>query len=193
MTWPEDLAEALTNREYYAKAYHTFLLETYTPPDRQKSDLQIIPIRAAYAQARQFYRRRAVTESRADHELAEHLADTRIDLLDEPRLSVLLGRLDGRPVGVAGVVTLGNIGVIDPAFTDPDYRGQGIARSLMAHVLEHCQRALFESVILRRSEGCWSIPFYESLGFRRVTSFTSFRSADSGPRPAQRVSPRTSP
>jgi GNAT superfamily N-acetyltransferase len=94
--------------------------------------------------------------------------------LDEPRLERFLARLDGRPVAIAGVLALGQIGVIDPCYVSPPLRGQRIGPTLMAHVLEYCHRALFEQVILRRADGCPSIPFYEGLGFERLVSYTKY-------------------
>ena len=175
LDWSEELTQVLTALEYQTKTYHVLLLDAYMPPRETNSDLQIIPIRAAYSEARRIYDLQAKAESNADEALARELTNAHIDHLDEPRLEVFLGRLGGPPVAVAGVITLGNIGVIDPAFTDPDHRGSGLGRTLMAHVLEHCQRALFESVIVRRSDGCWSIPFYESLGFKGIASLGSFK------------------
>ena len=172
--WPEDLCHLLSDLEYRRATDDLLLLEQYEPPKHLHAELQIIPIRAAYMEARRIYQLQAMAEKNADEATARHLADAQVDRLDESRLEVFLGRLRNHPVGVAGVMTLGNIGVIDPVFTDPEQRGSGIGHRLMAHVLDHCHRALFESVIVQRPDGCWSIPFYESLGFKRLAAFDSF-------------------
>ena len=112
----------------------------------------------------------AAQEFNADPPLARDYADTMIDQLDEPRLELFLGRLDGQPVGVAGVTTLGQIGVIYPAYTDNNHRGKGIAATLMSHTLDHCARALMDQIVIERSDNCPSIGFYESLGFRGVVT-----------------------
>ena len=81
------------------------------------------------------------------------------------------GRIDRQPVGVGGVLTLGNIGVVQNLFTSPDHRGKGIAETLLHTIIDVCNRAQFEAVLVERAEGCWAIPFYESRGFAQVGSY----------------------
>ena len=78
---------------------------------------------------------------------------------------------------VAGVFTLGEIGVISPAYCRMAHRGKGVALALMASVLEHCRRSLFKHVIVDRSDSCPAIAFYERLGFSRVASYRRYRRA----------------
>ena len=177
--WSAEVGSVLADRGYGPKKYQVLLLHRYVPPMHREADLQVIPIRAAYAEARRIYHDQAMIEQRGDSSLARDLTETRIDMLDEPRLEVFLGRWHGRPVGVAGVLTLGDIGVIHPTFIHSDFRDKGMGSALTAHVLEHCQRAVIQSVVLQRPDGCGSIPFYESLGFGVIASFDSYwRSAD---------------
>lgn len=170
--WPAPLEQAAHQHGFQASLKHVLLLSQYKAPARQNQGLQTVPARAAYRELPGFYRSMARHEFRADDRLAGDFAATMIDWLDEPRLELFLARLDNQPVGVAGVLTLGQIGVVSPAYTDPAARGQGVAATLMAHTLNHCARAQMEQIVLQRSDGCYSIRFYESLGFSRVASYT---------------------
>jgi hypothetical protein len=100
-----------------------------------------------------------------DAGLAEDLARTMLDRLDEPRLELFLGRLGGRPVALAGVVNLGDVGVLVPACTESDPPADDVAPTILAHTLEHCARAGFRQVVLERHEDCPTIPFYAAMGF----------------------------
>ena len=172
--WPPALVSQFESGGYGGRKKTVFLMRDYRRPAGIHEDLQVIPARAAYGELRPFYESMARSEFGADHTLATDFAAVMIDRLDEARLELFLGRLDGRPVGVAGVVTLGNIGVFDPAYTDPEHRGKGIGAAMAAHTFDHCQRALFEQVLIERSEGCVSIPFYEALGFERAAEFVRY-------------------
>ena len=172
--WPDELAGAAERRSYLARRKLVFLLQEYAEPAQRDTPLQIIPARAAYAELRPFYRDMAVQQHGFGEATADELAETMFEWLDEPRLDLFLGRVDGRPVGVAGVLGLGQIGVINPAYTGPAHRGKGIGAALLAATIEHCQRASFDQVLLSRSDGCPSIPLYERLGFARVAEYTRY-------------------
>ena len=176
--WSPALVSQLESAGYGRREKIVYLMRAHRRPARINQDLQIIPARAAYGELRPFYDSMARLEFGADNRLATDFAAVMIDRLDETRLELFLGRFDGRPVGVAGVVTLGNIGVIDPAYTDPEHRGKGIGAAMAAHTFDHCQRALFEQVLIERSEGCVSIPFYEALGFERAAEFVRYAAAE---------------
>ena len=50
--------------------------------------------------------------------------------------------------------------------------------ALMTHALDHCRRAMFESVILKRTIDLPARSLYESLGFEQLTTFASYHLAD---------------
>jgi len=113
MTWPDDLAAAAERRGYRPAPRRLYLLTDYRPPPRVNEQLQIIPGRAAYAELRDFHHARAVQTYDINDQDAADLAAAQIDHLDEPRRETFLGRLEGQPVGLVNLVTLGQIGVID--------------------------------------------------------------------------------
>ena len=173
--WPDTLSEAIEARGYRPVTQHVYLLHRHTPrATAAHPTMKIIPARAAYGQVHSFYQAMARDEYRIEGQPADDLADSMADHLDESRLELFLCWLDGQPVGSAGVITLGQIGVIQPAYTDAQHRGRGIAGALMSHTLDHCARSLMQQVILERTEGCPSIGFYESIGFRLVGSYVRY-------------------
>ncbi len=178
--WPESLARLIESHAFYPVTKQVFLLERHTPTGQSQDRLQVIPARAAYGQLHTFYQSMARHQFQADPKLATAFAQTMIDRLDEPRLELCLGRLRGKPVCVAGVVTLGQIGVIIAPHTDVGYRDQGIETTMITHVLDACARALMTQVILERTQGCASISGYESIGFTTVTSYEKYRRRSEG-------------
>jgi GNAT superfamily N-acetyltransferase len=174
-SWPKALAEELITRGYEPVTRHLFLLDRAAPPPKAATDLQIIPARAAYEELRKLYGEMARLEHGADGVLASALVEAWIDHLDEPRFDLLLGRAKAEPVVVAGVLSLGQVGVISAAYCHPSWRGRGFAQAIMGRVLEYCSRATFEQIIVDRGAGCPAIPFYESLGFHKKASFVRFK------------------
>ena len=55
---------------------------------------------------------------------------------------------DGRVVGLAGLEVYGEDGLLRSVAVDPDYRGQGLAASLVEAVLERAQRIHLRAVYL---------------------------------------------
>ena len=172
--WPEGFDTALAARGYAPRNRRLMIVAHYTSPTDANDALQVIPARAAYAHMRTLLH----TMAGADHGLtgrcADGLADALIDQLDEPRVEMMLGLLDGAPAAFAGVVTLGQQGVIVPAYVAPDARRKGLGRTIMMHVLDHCVRAGFEQVLLDRGGGCYSIPMYDALGFVPIGGYVRY-------------------
>ncbi|MEX0776016.1 MAG: GNAT family N-acetyltransferase [Phycisphaeraceae bacterium] len=170
--WSPALVQTLEARGYVRSgACDVCLLGRYVPPTIPLPPIQIIPARSLYPQLREFHRRAAREQEDADETLAEQLTQTRIDHLDEPRLEVFCGRIDQAIAGLVAIVTLGNIGVIDDVYTAPAFRGRGVATRLLDYAIDHCARAMFQSVILEvRQSDAPARRLYESLGFCAVAS-----------------------
>jgi GNAT superfamily N-acetyltransferase len=136
--------------------------------------LQVIPARSAYADYRRLHAATNAGELPAGASPGDWAA-SRCDLLDEARLDMFLGRLDRVPAGAAGVLTLGNQGVVTGLFTGPAHRRRGLARTLMGWVIEHCRRAQFEQVIADlpdEADGAASL--LGTLGFAPSGSYVGF-------------------
>jgi ribosomal protein S18 acetylase RimI-like enzyme len=174
-TWSDDLARAAAARGFVPQQSMLMKVRKQRAVTQANEKLQVIPARAAYGELRALNRVGAQYWT-DDPALLDDLADTLVDHYDEPRLEGFLGRLDRKPVGIAAVVTLGQIGVITEVFTHPDYRGQHVASTLLSHVMDHCVRAQFEQVVLEVDpDNAAAIGLYESLGFAEVKRMTCYR------------------
>lgn len=177
--WPDDSANSIEARGFTPIKRQVYLLTHYAAPAQLNEKLQIIPARAAYVQLRALYKTSALSQYDMADDDADHLADTHIDHLDEPRSESFLGRLDGKPVGAVNLVTLGQIGVIENLFTDKAVRNQGVASTLLAHAIDHCQRALFEQVILETDQNNVAAQrLYERFGFKPAAEYHYYQRID---------------
>jgi len=174
--WTPALRAALHEANAHASDWHVLMMDRPGPVAgaRVNQEVQVIPARAAYAETRSLFVTMANEEHRFSGDDAERFADAMIDQLDEARLDMFLGRHNQQPVGIVGVLTLGNLGVLWPAFTPIAGRGKGVAGTLMQHTLEFCRRAMFEQLLLDRHDGCPAIPFYTNLGFKNIATFQRF-------------------
>jgi GNAT superfamily N-acetyltransferase len=178
--WALPLKAALDEAGYEPVVRKVFELSRYRGPASVNQAVQVAPARALYPQLPEFYFHQAHVEHHADERLANDYAATMIDFLDEPRLELFIARMKdqrglAQNVAVAGVLSLGQTGVVIPAWTDPAYRGKGVAGTLMNHVMDACARALFTQVILDRSTHCPAIGFYEAMGFTQIDTFVKYR------------------
>jgi hypothetical protein len=168
--WPAELAAAIERRGFRAVAGGVMALADYTPPAVDAA-LQVIPGRAAYRELRTIFEARSRAAAHADPTLC---AAAMIDQLDESRVDVFLARRERRPVGVGILLTLGNIGIVLELFVAADDRRDPILRTLAARLLDHCQRAQFEQVIVRIDEGDPNLADFAALGFRTVTQYVRY-------------------
>lgn len=150
---------------YHADTRQLLVMTQFKPYDAMNNELQVIPARAAYREVKTIYRRMAETDFGGDESLASQLATVMTNRLDEPRLDLFLGRMAGQVVSLGGVYTQGQIGVLIPIYVDPDMRGRRLGLTMLTHVLEHCQRAQLQQLIVDRSPGCYAIPMYAKAGF----------------------------
>lgn len=168
--WPAALAAAVEQRGYRPVQRQVLELRQARIPHANDA-VQIISARALPAECATLHRRRAA-DNGADEDSAEQIADACLDQLDDPRLDVLLARVNRKPAGLAGVLTLGNIGVVVDVFATGN--DDGVLNTLAARLLDHCQRSQFEQVIVCLLERDARLAFFESLGFEPVAQFTRF-------------------
>ena len=147
-TWSETLVSQFESHGYQPQKVTVYLLTGYLRPTQIDKTLQIIPGRAAYKQLQQFFKHDATSGDSINDIKANDLACTQIDFLDEPRTESFLGRRNGNPVGSVCLVSLGQTGMIYNATAAQDTFSSETMITLLAHTLDHCQRALFEQVIV---------------------------------------------
>ena len=169
--WPAPLAETLTARGYTPRTCALAELAAYVPPSPTDDQLQIIPGRAAYQELAQIYAQR---EEGAGNPSPQESAQARVDQVDDPRVDLFLARRDRKPVGLASLLTLGNIGVVLDLFTSPTCDDVAVLHTLAAHLIDHCMRAQFEQVITRFDPADARAPFFSGLGFKVVGQYVRY-------------------
>lgn len=85
--------------------------------------------------------------------------------LDLPTSHFLVAEVDGRAVGYMGLQIFGGEGYVTNVAVLPDYRGQGIAKALIAKQLEN--KMDFITLEVRESNAP-AINLYEKMGFENV-------------------------
>jgi len=107
-----------------------------------------------------------------EHEVEANNEDIARDLFGpSPRVFCEIAQIEGKPVGFAlwyytYSTFVGKHGIwLEDLFVDPDARGNGIGKALMAHLATKCHKeglARLEWWVLKWNEP--SIDFYKSLG-----------------------------
>lgn len=103
------------------------------------------------------------------------LGDLAILRLDDPRWEVLVLLDQGQIVARVGILSLGEIGLIENVHVLGSHRRRGFARSVIQHAIDLCARAQFKHVLL----GCEptnapAIALYDAMGFARVGESVSW-------------------
>ncbi|MCC7408176.1 MAG: GNAT family N-acetyltransferase [Phycisphaeraceae bacterium] len=172
--WSPEVSAAAREAGYREGGRWLYQLRHYRGVESVRKDVQILPARAAYGALGEVFRDMGAQGPHETGEDVEGFVATMIDRLDEPRLEVFLGRVEGRSVGVAGVMSLGPVGVVASVHTMRDFRGRGVGGTMLGHVMDYCQRAQFEQVILQTPAGCPAGRLYQRVGFERVREFVVY-------------------
>lgn len=140
-----------------------------TLPGRPMQGLQVIPARASFRHARALHEEDVTGPDR------EQRIEARMLHLDDPHYDALLALKDGTPVGMIGVLAMGEVGLIAQLRVAESYRRMGIGTMLIGRALEICARSLFKHVLL----DVWTIDthvirLYETFGFRKIGQFVSY-------------------
>lgn len=172
--WNKSLSDLLVSTGFIATPHTVYRLVAAPGIQSPRCDFQIIPARSAYGQLRALYAGRATQIYPGKEEAGREWVNAQIDLLDEPRFDLLMARRDGVPVGVSGVVTLGQIGVLHGLYVPVQADGEAVARTLLIHTLEHCAWSQFEQVIVDLAGHDPWVGVYESVGFAPLATFTNY-------------------
>jgi ribosomal protein S18 acetylase RimI-like enzyme len=136
--------------------------------------LQVLPARASYRHALEFA---AQTIVRADPEEARQTVEGSMMHLDDPHYEALLAFKDGVPVAKVGVLTVGEIGRIQPLRVADAFQRQGVGRVMMGRAIEICARSLFKHVFLTcLPDNIPAQALYRSLGFTKIGQMVSYLS-----------------
>ena len=134
----------------------------------------IIPARASYRHARQIAEE-AARERGGEAGLAERV-EANLRRLDDPQCEGILVLKDGRAVGRAYVVTVGELGRLEWVYVAKEHRGQGIGRTILSRAMEACARSMFRHVFLSvDAQNAVAVGLYLRFGFERVGEVVKYR------------------
>jgi ribosomal-protein-alanine N-acetyltransferase len=141
------------------------------PIEVRARDLTIIPTRASFKHARRLFE-----EWASESWNTPELADAAMLHLDDPHYDALLALRDGAAAGHAGVLAIGEIGLIEQVFVTRSLRKQGIATALMSRALEVCARSLFKHVFLSVApDNAIAGELYHRFGFRKIGKCVAYQ------------------
>lgn len=114
------------------------------------------------------------------HEVDRALAEEPAGGLVEPTGILVLARLDGAPVGLAGLRFLdGGIAELTKVFTRSSARGRGVAAALLDRLeTEAVGRGMRTMRLETRSDLVEACRLYERRGFARVEPFSEAKYSD---------------
>jgi len=171
--FPDDLLVLLEKDGYTSESMLVLDMKSAVKPAGIRDDLQIVPAQAVIEEYRSFRYETACRHY--DEKIAAHLADCHVSHLDSTRLEMLVARLDRQPVAVAGVMTIGEIGILWDVATHPDHHRQGIQKTLMAHLLDLCARSQFKKVTVEcRPDNAAALSLYQGMGMSVVAETVSY-------------------
>jgi ribosomal protein S18 acetylase RimI-like enzyme len=160
------LVELLSRNGWRDESTDVYALRRATPGVTHRH--RVISARAAMAKYESFARAAAAA-------VEPQLADVAMVRLDDPRWEVLCALHEGDIVARAGMLSLGEIGLIDNVRVLDARQGRGFGRAVMEHAIDLCSRAQFKHVVLGCSPtNARAIALYEKLGFARVGESTSW-------------------
>jgi ribosomal protein S18 acetylase RimI-like enzyme len=114
--------------------------------------------------------------------VAEHepqLADLALLRLDDPRFDALVALHAGQVVARAGVLSLGETGLIENVVTRPEHRRRGYARAVMGRAIDVCARSQFKRVLLGcDTDNTAGQALYAALGFTRIGQHVEWHAGD---------------
>jgi ribosomal protein S18 acetylase RimI-like enzyme len=109
-----------------------------------------------------------------DETLVQQILEHRRDVGEAIPTRLFAGEADGRPVAHAELYSEDGIGQVENVFTLPDYRGRGLARSLVLHAVAESQAAGNELTFLVADADDWPQRLYEKLGFETFGRYARF-------------------
>lgn len=92
---------------------------------------------------------------------------------DDPAVQLLLALVDGRPAATAMLFRTGDITGVHQLGVQAQYRGRGVARTLMQYVIGQCIESAGKYITLQASSA--GLDLYGSLGFRRQFTIRNYQ------------------
>ena len=111
---------------------------------------------------------------RKDEKLVRQILDHRRDVGEAIPTRLFAGEADGKLVAHTELYSEEGVGQVENVFTLPDYRGRGLARSLVLHAVAESHAADNELTFLVADADDWPQRLYEKLGFETVGRYARF-------------------
>jgi ribosomal protein S18 acetylase RimI-like enzyme len=141
-------------------------------PIVQASGFKIIPARASYRHSRALALEAARDCAPGD---SEQLADAVVGHLDDSHFDALIALRDDRAVASVGVLAVGELGLVENLYVAPEFRRQGLGRTMMSRALEICARSLFRHVFVSlMPPNDAAMALYRKLGFEKIGTYTRY-------------------
>jgi ribosomal protein S18 acetylase RimI-like enzyme len=109
-----------------------------------------------------------------DEALVQQILEHRRDVGKAIPTRLFAGEADGRLVAHTELYCEDGVGQVENVFTLPDYRGRGLARSLVLHAVAESNAAGNELTFLVADADDWPQRLYEKLGFETVGRYARF-------------------
>ncbi len=169
-----DLSDALKDAGYITNEMLVMQMGAATVSADIRKDLQIVSARDVLPDFSKLIR--DTFAHKWGCSAADDMAACHVDSLDNTSLDMLVARLDRIAVACAGIFSLAEFGVIWEVQTHPDYREQGIMKSLMSSVLDLAARCQCKAVILETElYNEPAIQLYESIGMKSLTTYKLYQ------------------
>jgi ribosomal protein S18 acetylase RimI-like enzyme len=109
-----------------------------------------------------------------DETLVQQILEHRRDVGQAIPTQYFAAEADGRLVAHAELYSEGGVGQVENVFTLPDYRGRGLARSLVLRGVAESHAAGNDLTFLVADADDWPQRLYEKLGFETVGRYARF-------------------
>jgi ribosomal protein S18 acetylase RimI-like enzyme len=109
-----------------------------------------------------------------DETLVQQILEHRRDVGKAIPTRLFAAEADGKLVAHAELYSEGGVGQVENVFTLPDYRGRGLARSLVLSGVAESHAAGNDLTFLVADADDWPQRLYEKLGFERVGRYARF-------------------
>lgn len=137
VTQDDSFTDQLLSRGYVPRPQRLMRLRSAARAEARSDDTLILPIRAAV---------NAITHWLTGDEREGASASLFLGHLDDPQYDGFVALTGGRVVGLAGLQTRGQTGLIADVFVTPSSRRRGLALHLIARVAELASRAQLQHV-----------------------------------------------
>jgi ribosomal protein S18 acetylase RimI-like enzyme len=169
------LASALAGAGYVPE--HSTMMSLRRAPDRPAATAAVDEI--DYAEMRPFVLEVYGRElAGADAELAEPFTEFRRHVQRQIGTRFLARRIDGRIAGACELYVHGGVAQIEHVDTLEEFRGRGIARSVVSRAGQEARAEGADLVLIEADLGDWPQHLYRRLGFDEIGRSWAFTNAD---------------